>query len=68
MSHAKSPNVHIHTYRVYMKLKLGRFIDQYNTLRIGFFLFDFYWMNWAFYWQTVVNCIIYFLLIVNTLK
>lgn len=49
-------------------LKMSSFIEQYNTKLTGFYLMDHYLMDWNFYYNTVVNCSIYFLLLTDILQ
>lgn len=50
-------------------LKLATFLEQYSGRHhLGFFLLDFCIMDWHFFGQTIINCALYFLLIVSLLR
>lgn len=48
--------------------KMSFFVEQYNFKQSGFYLMDNYLMDWNFYYSTVVNCTIYFLLLTDILQ
>ena len=49
-------------------LKLSFFLEQYNFKLTGFYLLDFAIMDYNFFYNTVVNCIVYFILIAEMLQ
>lgn len=66
LSRRKS-NASLVYFRMVNMHKLSRFIEQYNDLRMGFFVFDFYMMDWSFYVKTIINCVLYLLLVISML-
>ena len=57
-----------HIVALWHQLKLSTFLEQYHHKKMGFYLLDFQIMDWNFYYSTITNCVIYFLLIVGVFQ